>query len=35
MGAVAVEMLVERIRDRSKPPVRRVLPTELVLRDSA
>jgi LacI family transcriptional regulator len=34
MGAVAVEMLVERIRDKSKPPVRRVLPTELVLRDS-
>lgn len=34
MGAVAIEMLVERIRDKSKPPTRRLLPTELVLRDS-
>jgi len=34
MGAAAVEMLVERIRDKSRPPARRFLPTELVLRDS-
>ncbi len=34
MGAAAVEMLVERIRDKSKPTTRRLLPTELVLRDS-
>jgi LacI family transcriptional regulator len=34
MGVVAVEMLVERIRDRGRPPTRRLLPTELVLRDS-
>ena len=34
MGAVAVEMLVERIRDKSRPPARRLLPTELVIRDS-
>ena len=34
MGAVAVEMLVERIRDSSRPPTRRFLSTELVLRDS-
>jgi LacI family transcriptional regulator len=34
MGAAAVEMLVERIRDESRPPTRRLLPTELVLRDS-
>ncbi len=34
LGAAAVEMLVERIRDKSKPTTRRLLPTELVLRDS-
>jgi len=34
MGAIAVEMLVERIKDRSKPPTRRLLLTELVIRDS-
>jgi LacI family transcriptional regulator len=34
MGAAAVEMLVERIKDKSKPPTRRLLPTELVIRDS-
>jgi LacI family transcriptional regulator len=34
MGAAAVEMLVARIRDKSRPPTRRLLPTELVLRDS-
>ena len=34
MGAAAVEILVERIRDKSKPPTRRLLPTELVRRDS-
>jgi LacI family transcriptional regulator len=34
MGAAAVEMLVERIKDKSKPPTRQLLPTELVLRDS-
>ncbi|MBC8265075.1 MAG: LacI family DNA-binding transcriptional regulator [Anaerolineales bacterium] len=34
MGTAAVEMLVERIRDKSRPPTRRLLPTELVLRDS-
>jgi len=34
MGAIAVEMLVERIKDKSKPPTRRLLPTELVIRDS-
>ncbi len=34
MGAVAMEMLVGRIKDRSKPTTKRVLPTELVVRDS-
>jgi LacI family transcriptional regulator len=34
MGATAVEMLVEKIKDKSKPPTRRLLPTELVIRDS-
>ncbi len=34
MGAAAVEMLVERIGDKGKPPTRKLLPTELVLRDS-
>jgi LacI family transcriptional regulator len=34
MGAAAVEMLMERIRDESRPPTRRLLSTELVLRDS-
>ena len=34
MGAVAVEMLVGRIEDRSKPTTKRVLSTELVVRDS-
>lgn len=34
MGAVAVEMLVRRIEDKDKPPTKRVLPTELVVRDS-
>lgn len=34
MGAMAVEMLVERIKDKSKPPTRRLLPTDLVIRDS-
>jgi LacI family transcriptional regulator len=34
MGVVSVEMLVERIRDRSRPPARRLMPTELVLRGS-
>lgn len=34
MGVVAVEMLVDRIRDQTRPPARQLLPTELVLRDS-
>jgi len=34
MGAAAVEMLVERIGDKSRPPTRRLLSTKLVLRDS-
>ncbi len=34
MGAIAVEMLVERIKDKDSLPARRVLPTALVLRDS-
>lgn len=34
MGAVAVEMLVERIEDRDRTPTTRVLPVELVIRDS-
>jgi len=34
MGAAAVEMLVDRIEDAHKPPTKRVLPTELVIRDS-
>lgn len=34
MGAIAVEMLVERIKDKDNLPARRVLPTALVLRDS-
>jgi len=34
MGAIAVKMLVERIEDKSKPPTKRILPTELVIRDS-
>jgi len=34
MGAVAVRMLVRRIEDPSGPRERRVLPTELVVRDS-
>ena len=34
MGAVAVRMLVRRIEDSDGPPDRRVLPTELVVRDS-
>jgi len=34
MGAAAVEMLVERIGDKGKPPTRKLLPTKLVLRDS-
>jgi LacI family transcriptional regulator len=34
MGAVAVDMLVGRIADRSESPTKRVLPTELVIRDS-
>jgi LacI family transcriptional regulator len=34
MGAAAVEMLVARIKDQDRPPARRLLPTELVLRDS-
>ena len=34
MGAMAVEMLVERIQEEDKPPAKRVLPVELVIRDS-
>jgi len=34
MGAVAVDMLVGRIADRSESPTKRALPTELVIRDS-
>jgi len=34
MGAMAVEMLVERIKDKSRPPTRRLLPVELMVRDS-
>lgn len=34
MGTAAIEMLVERIKDKSKPPTKRLLPTGLVLRDS-
>ncbi len=35
MGAIAVEMLVKRIKDKDRPVTRRVLPTELVIRDSS
>jgi len=34
MGALAVEMLIDRIENMDKPPTKRVLPTELVIRDS-
>jgi len=34
MGRVAVDMLVRRIEDRDLRPTKRVLPTELVIRDS-
>ncbi|HIC93289.1 MAG TPA: LacI family transcriptional regulator [Anaerolineae bacterium] len=34
MGAIAVEMLVERIKEKDRPPAKRVLPVELVIRDS-
>jgi LacI family transcriptional regulator len=34
IGVAAVEMLVERIRDKDRPSTKRLLPTELVLRDS-
>ncbi len=34
MGVIAVEMLVERIKDKSRPPTKRLLPVELVVRDS-
>lgn len=34
MGAVAVQMLVKRIEDESGPPTKRVLPTQVVVRDS-
>ena len=34
MGQVAVKMLLERIEDRSRPPQRVTLATQLVLRDS-
>jgi len=35
MGAMAVEMLLERIEDRDRPSTKRVLPVNLVIRDSA
>ena len=34
MGQVAVELLLERIEDRSRPPQRVTLATELIIRDS-
>ena len=34
MGALAVEMLIDRIENMDKPPTKRVLPTEMVIRDS-
>jgi DNA-binding LacI/PurR family transcriptional regulator len=34
MGAAAVEMLVARMEDEKKPVEKRVLPVELVIRDS-
>jgi LacI family transcriptional regulator len=34
MGQVAVKMLLELIKDRSRPPQRVTLPTQLVIRDS-
>jgi LacI family transcriptional regulator len=34
MGRVAARMLLERIEDRSRPPQRITLPTQLVIRDS-
>jgi LacI family transcriptional regulator len=34
MGALAVDMLIDRIENMDKPPTKRVLPTELVIRDS-
>jgi LacI family transcriptional regulator len=34
MGRVAVKMLLEQIEDRSRPPQRITLTTELVIRDS-
>ena len=34
MGQVAVKMLLELIKDRSLPPQRVTLPTQLVIRDS-
>lgn len=34
MGRVAVQMLLERIEDRSRPPQRVTLATQLVIRDS-
>jgi LacI family transcriptional regulator len=34
LGAAAVEILVQRIEDKTRPIVKRVLPIELVIRDS-
>jgi LacI family transcriptional regulator len=34
MGQVAVRLLLERIEDRSRPPQRITLPTQLIIRDS-
>ena len=34
MGAAALEMLLDRIADPDRPALRRILPTELLIRDS-
>lgn len=34
MGAIAVELLAERINDKSRPLTKRLLPTQLVVRES-
>jgi LacI family transcriptional regulator len=34
MGAAALEMLLDRIADPDRPTMRRILPTELLIRDS-
>jgi DNA-binding LacI/PurR family transcriptional regulator len=34
MGSAAVEMLVARMEDEERPAEKRILPVELVIRDS-